>query len=672
MPKINVLDSSVYNLIAAGEVVERPASVIKELVENSIDANATIITIEVVGGGSKMMSVTDNGCGIDEDDLKKAFLPHATSKIKTGADLDAISTLGFRGEALASIGAVSKVTLISRTDSSDVGGIIEVEGGIIKNIGQTGAPRGTTIKVCDLFYNIPARQKFLKKEKAEELEITNLVSRLILANPNISFRYIADGRFVYQSTGASEDDAVFCVYGKDALGQTLKISGQGDGIEVHGVIGKASFSKPNRTYQTIVLNGRNINNTQISLAVTNAYGERLMKRQYPFFVLYVNISPESVDVNVHPNKLEVRFENGNNIFKAVFGACIRALDGNVEIRNVEVGSDAVEDKKTTNEKVLSLANIISGFGNTDEITVDEPQPQNSAPTFDTKCDASDDFINIPQFNPEPKQEVKLENFADSLNAKKQNIIDTISTYKAEQNLGVASGFGVGSSLLNDLLESETAKDITPQENTEPLAKINSTQQSLEIEVEAKNVGKLFNTYLMVSDNENLFLIDQHAAHERILFEKFKAEIESGELAVQPLLAPYVLRVNAQETGIIDENLALLSSLGFDISEFGLNTYKISAIPAIVAGLNFDKFFSTFLQENKRVSGTKAIDLIKDNIIELSCKSAVKAGFDLTESEIKSLLADMRKQNLPLYCPHGRPIIVKVTKTEIEKWFKRIV
>lgn len=663
MAKINILDSSIYNLIAAGEVVERPASVVKELVENSIDAGASIITIEIIEGGIRSIVVNDNGSGIERDDLQTAFLPHATSKISCKTDLDAITTLGFRGEALASIAAVSKTTIISKTKNSEIGGKIIFEGGKFISIEQVGAPVGTTAKVENLFFNVPARAKFLKKPKQEEQEITNLISRFILANPKIAFRYFAEGKLIFQSTGSGVEDALFCIYGKDSLLQTITLSAKHGDIAFFGYFGKPSFTKPNKTYQTIVINGRHIHNLQLSATIANAYGEMLMKRQFPFFVIYIIMPPDAVDVNVHPNKLEVRFENSHEILALVYETLIKGLNTNPEIREIKSPEFSQELKNATENSAKFPITPHSSKNNTNKIDY-------AGVNLATKENGFEDLKNIVE------KDIKEENKKEEPN-NKLKIINTIGTYKDPINIGTADGFGIGSSLLENIIGSPEKQDaIEPYQVKTPtfsdILSQNSKQQAIEIKTEVTIIGKLFNTYLIIQDNVNMYLIDQHAAHERILYEKFKTEIESGEIAIQPMLAPYILAINAQEKTIIEDNIDNLRKLGFEIEEFGQNTYKISSVPVIVSEINFDNFFAIFLQENKKNTEIKSIDLIKDKIMQLACKSAVKAGYDLSRNEIEKLYQEITNDKIALYCPHGRPIIIRITKQEIEKWFKRIV
>ncbi|MCR5553365.1 MAG: DNA mismatch repair endonuclease MutL [bacterium] len=628
MSKINVLDSSVYNLIAAGEVVERPASVIKELVENSIDAKSTIISIEIYGGGIKKMVVSDNGTGIEKGELKKAFLPHATSKIASKEDLNSIFTLGFRGEALASVCAVSHISIVSKPSEQNEAYKITGTAGQICEPEVASANNGTIVTVEDLFYNVPARAKFLKKEKSEEGEITSLVAKLILANPNVAFRYLSEGKLIYESSGHGEKDALFAIYGKTALNETLNVN-YDKLIKIHGFLGKPSLNKPNRTYQTIIINGRFINSFQISSAVANALDGFLMKRQYPFFVYYIDIPTDLVDVNVHPNKLEVRFSNGEMVYGAVYNATLDAINTLDSIASVTPFKENVTPANLiTEEKASEISTMSFGFGNTDDI-VEEEQPKK----------------------------------VDEIQKTRESYLESVFYMNENSQRGVADGFGLGSNLLEKLANVE---------KEERFNKVSSEQTALEVPKTIVNVGKVFNTYLILEDDKNMFLIDQHAAHERLLYEKFKAQAENDELVIQPLLAPYIVTVNSQEKPLIESQLDKLNSIGFNISEFGDNTYKIDEVPAIVSGIDFNEFFGKFLEETRINPSFKNSDLVKDELMQLACKSAIKGGYDLSEGEIEKLYSMLGKEKVALFCPHGRPIVVRITKNEMDKWFKRIV
>lgn len=654
---INVLDSSVYNHIAAGEVVERPASVIKELVENSIDAGATRIDIEIENGGINKIKVSDNGIGIDKQFVKTAFLPHATSKISKIDDLDNILTLGFRGEALASIAAVSKVLMVTKPENQDIASAIEIEGGAVLKEYETGRTTGTTTTISDLFFNVPARKKFLKKDKSEEQEVTALVSRFILANPTIYFSYKADGKTIFSSPGTNLEDAIFSVYGKGAVTETLKVDFSKGDYKVFGFVGRPSFSKPNRTYQTLVINGRYVINSTISAAISNAFGEMLMKRKYPFYVLHMTLPADQIDVNVHPNKLDVRFANNSLVYSLFFEGVGRALSSmdyvaSAEDKNIEKAIDQVQTAS-----ILDTLKTIddSGTVSVEKQTFIMPEPVKPAEKIDRAG------VNLNPFSRDIKSMTEEE---------KDEFRDTVldATLYSSSSDKVKDGFGLGSKLLERL--AETKEEDKYYSSNYAITKA-PVQTDLNLEKAIKKVGKIFNTYLIVEVDDDVFFIDQHAAHERVLYEKFKAQYDSKSIAVQPLLFPYVLSLNPLESNIIEENLETMQELGFDISEFGNNTYKVNAVPAIVSEMNFDTFFNEFLSDNKNTL-KKSSDLIKDYLMQHSCKNAIKGGNDLTDSEINQLFNQMGKEKIALFCPHGRPIAIRISKAEVEKWFKRIV
>jgi len=672
MAKINLLDSSIYNLIAAGEVVERPASVIKELIENSIDAGSKNITVEIKNGGIKFMQVCDDGCGIDEDDVKHAFMPHATSKIKNASDLDSIFTLGFRGEALASIAAVAKVSLVSKTADSEMGTTISVEGGNFGEIKKVAAKEGTTITVEDLFFCVPARAKFLKKPKTEEQEITNVISRTILAHPEITIVYIVDGKKQLASVGNSAKDAMFSIYGKESVVETLEIYAKRGNLEVSGFVGRPTYSKSNRTYQTLIINGRYVINSTVQTAVANAYGEFLMKRQYPFFVIYLNIPFDEIDVNVHPNKLDVKFLNSGAVYSIIFEAVSRALNEMDYIKEIDSETNA------------SLSFVSS--------------QQKAAPKIDKAG------VNLNPFS---------QNFDELDKDKKAEledvVLDSVFLTASQAPSGVRDNFGLGSKLLERINKKIANNEEDPFKDeyyknskidTEPAAAPNKeeliiedysaqnyinakmaqeaffekakTKQTDFAKDEIKIIGKIFNTYLIIEWGNNLYLIDQHAAHERLLYDKLKSEYESDTIAVQPILIPYVYSANAEDDQIISANLEALRSVGFDIDEFGDRSYKISAVPVVVSNIDFNKFFGMFLAEKLNKSKLTEADIVKDSLMQMACKSAIKGGDDLSKGEIDKLLEEMSESGMVLFCPHGRPVVVRISKNEIEKWFKRIV
>lgn len=679
MAKINLLDSSIYNLIAAGEVVERPASVIKELVENAIDAGAKNVTIEIKDGGISFIQVADDGVGIEEEDIKNAFMPHATSKIKKAEDLDSIATLGFRGEALASIASVAKVTVVSKTASSDVGTSLEVFGGKFGEIKKVSANTGTKMTVEDLFYCVPARAKFLKKPKTEEQEITNIISRTILAHPDINFTYIVDGKKQLSSLGSTRKEALFSIYGKEAVNETLSVHASREGVVVDGFVGKPTFSKSNRTYQTLIINGRYVVNVTVQTAVANAYGDFLMKRQYPFFVLYLNVPVDEIDVNVHPNKLDVKFLKSNLVFSVVFEAVSKALNEMDYIKEI--------DSETNTS--FGFAKNFGGqkkSADIDKMGVNlNPFSSNLDMYSDSQKNSLTDIVVDSMIESATSDSLLQDNFGtgsrllEKINDKIIHNDDTAFESSAYENSKT-------SHLNSDIAKEDEFKSNNVVTNTIQKSMINEdsfnnglqnrivpqVKQQNFADNEIINIGKIFNTYLIIQWGDNIYLIDQHAGHERIRYDKLKAEYETGEIVVQPMLIPYVLSLNSEDCRIIEANLDAIRSVGFDIDEFGDRSYKISAVPLVVDGIDFDKFFSMFLAEKLNKSKITEAELIKDNLMQMACKSAVKGGDDLSKGEIEMLLKEMKEKDVILFCPHGRPVIVRITKNEIEKWFKRIV
>jgi DNA mismatch repair protein MutL len=617
MSKINVLESDIYNLIAAGEVVERPSSVIKELVENSIDAGADNITVEIKEGGIKYIKVSDNGVGIEKDDLKKALMSHATSKISQKDDLLAISTLGFRGEALASIAAVSKVKILSRTVGNELGAQIISYGGEFSEISEQGSPLGTYITVEDLFFNVPARAKFLGKSVTEENHITNYITRLILANPNIALKYIVDDKVIYQFAGKGVESAIYTIYGKEALDNCLFVSEDRQNLNIKGYLGAPNYTKSNRTYQTIIINGRYVNNETVSLAIYNAYKDSLMKRQYPFYVLYLTIPYDKIDVNVHPNKLDVRFWDKGYVYRTVFSAVQQALNKDRFIKEINLK---------------------------DNSAVQSQQP------------------SIEQIQDTKSQNIDFEN----------KIKQSFDNIRESSNILKDDG-GRISNILAKLADMKKDRQKIQQENKEQLSFEQADENLSMFSPQPKPIifGVLFDTYILIELENNLYIIDQHAAHERLLFDQFMKSIDENTNDVQDLLIPYVFNVNHLEHNKITHTIDEINQLGFDIVEFGNLAFKISSVPFLLSDINLKDFIAEILSDEfyKNIS---AQSILRDKIASAACKAAIKSGDNIKEDEIISLINQINQSQTQLLCPHGRPIITKISKKEIEKWFKRIV
>lgn len=622
MAKINVLSSNVFNKIAAGEVVQRPASVVKELVENAIDAGATRVEVSVERGGIDNITVSDDGCGIAFEELKVAFLPHATSKISSDEDLAAIQTLGFRGEALASIAAVSMVTLVSKPAEQEFAGKIEISGES-SEITESAGGNGTSVSVSNLFYHTPARLKFLKSPRAEEGEISNLVSRLILANPQVSFVYSADGGEIYRSDGKGLEDAMCAVYGREILDNCLKVFYEKNGVCLEGYVGRGGYSKPNRSFQTLVLNGRYVQNQTVSTAVANAYGDFLMKRQYPFYVLALSVQPSDVDVNVHPAKSEVRFADANRIFGVVYKSVFSA------IRDVAASAP---------EASFSEEVFVRPAG--DPVPLRREQIQTEMGMSRVEPFRSEEFFSVPEPVAEEKSPVVREDKEEEPPVSKE---ETRESEKAEDD---DAEYEYGERREFDMWIYDAGVDVS----------------------RIKIVGTLFHTYIVVEYVEEFYLIDQHAAHERLLFDRFRNNVVNH--SVQPLLIPYILTLSPQEEEIFEGLLDDLKRLNFEIEPFGVGSYKVSGIPLVLTGFDIDEFFREVTQDIKVFRNLTDFSMVRDKLAQKACKAAVKAGDELSLNEIRALLSFMKRSTLR--CPHGRPIVVKFTKTDVEKWFKRIV
>ena len=629
MRKINILTKSVYNKIAAGEVVDRPYSVVKELVENSLDAEATEIEIHIENGGKQLVKVVDNGTGIERDDMRAAFFPHATSKIATVEDIEKISTLGFRGEALASISAVSKVELTSVTAGNCAFKVKCIDGNV-GAVEPAALEKGTEICVSDLFYNIPARAKYLREGKKEESDITNLVTRFILGKPEVAFRYYVDGKLVLQSDGDGFDEAVARVYGAKTISKCYKINVEENGIRIYGFIGNQNFFKPNKTYQTTFLNGRYVINNTISTAVSRCYAAYAMKRQYPFYVLNFEVNPQFVDVNVHPNKMDVRLLNAHSVFSLIYSALTNILDGTAGAAKFVTESVRMPEIKSTAEQ-----EVISGIPPMQPISFNPKHQTTDTPTNDEKDNKERKY-----YDPYAQ-----ELFTDYTPKDKGHIMYV-------SNDSIPTGLGIDPRI------------------DEAYERRKYEQQMIDYE-SYKYKGNLFNTYLLYEVRDTVYIIDQHAAHERLIYDRLREKIAQRKIERQILLEPYLFATNAQETEFIENNIRLIRSLGFDLKPFGSSAYRVDEVPVDLQHINVEEFFNELLADLKNLSEIKLEDILKDKIAMAACKHAVKGGMELTEDEVSKLF-EMLKGNMGLKCPHGRPVCVSLEKKDLEKMFKRIV
>ena len=670
MAKINILDSSIYNRIAAGEVVDRPYSVVKELVENSLDAHAKNITVAIERGGKDLICVTDDGDGIEKSELRAAFLPHATSKIAKVEDLDDIRTLGFRGEAIASIASVSRMRIRSRARGAEEAFELSCAGGTLGEVSPCPLGEGTEIGVENLFYNTPVRERFLRTDKGEEAEISSYVSRFVLGNPQVSFRYYIGGKLALQSFGGGEEEAVAAVYGGAAVQQCYRIDAVKHGIRLHGYLGKPSFTKPNRTYQSVFVNGRYVVNNTIASAIGNAYGGYLMKRQYPFYVLFVDVPPAVVDVNVHPNKADVRFENNQVIYGCVYSVVSAVLDGNAAALDFVVGAKdaAAAGDVSKQEDAPKMAEVSpSELENRNEIA-ENAVLHSTVPETDREKDL---FSFAPPSQMRGGERVVFHDSGahPAAPAAEKTGLPFPEAAPAGAVYPKTSPADAGPSA------SSPGEDIFAEnkrflEEQERMAREKAKQQKFVFE-NAVYKGSLFNTYLIYEEGDNAYIIDQHAAHERLIFDRLKAEMEARKVVSQPMLVPYILTLNREEGAFFAEHLATIRDIGFDIEEFGGGSFKISAVPLDLQDIDLSAFFADVLAEVGTLRAIKLSELLRDKLAMTACKHAVKGGMLLTDAEQQALFA-MLHGDMGLKCPHGRPVAVRMTKAEIEKLFKRIV
>ncbi|MBD5131726.1 MAG: DNA mismatch repair endonuclease MutL [Clostridiales bacterium] len=607
--KINKLPSEIFNRIAAGEVVESPSSIVKELCENAIDAGATEISVSVRGGGIDYIRITDNGCGIDFDDMPTAFMPHATSKIKSLDDLDTIGTLGFRGEALPSIAAVADVTMTTRTAGSEIGGTISYKSGKLVCHDECGANLGTTVTVENLFGNIPARKKFLNKPTREETKIFTLIENLVLANPDIVFKFDSETKH-FSSPGEGLESAVFAVYGDYALKNTVKVNLADPPLEVTGFTCLPTFTKPSKNYQNVIINGRYVESADVQYAVYSVYAPYLMKRQYPLFVLHITMPLDMVDVNVHPSKLQVKFADTVKIKSLVASAVKNAV------------MPKLTDAKPLKDEDFSFTS-----------SADYGKSHTLRPFFDVQAKPND--------NSSARPSVITQSSAVDM-----GLIDGDNGYEPEPPP------------INNYSDVYTpAADFSSAMVFEP--------------IECIKVGKLFNTYIILERGETCYFVDQHAAHEKLLYDKLLSDYEAKRLQTQPLMIPFVFDVSPSDADLINENIGLFENCGFGITPFGEYTFTLSYLPYACTGIDLQAFVSDLLLlVNSR---DKSPMILKERLMQAACKAAVKGEIDdLSDSEIEALLSEMAARNITMFCPHGRPIVVSFSKKEIEKWFKRIV
>ncbi|WP_373215088.1 DNA mismatch repair endonuclease MutL [Ruminococcus sp. 5_1_39BFAA] len=710
MRKIAVLDQHTIDKIAAGEVVERPSSVVKELVENSIDAGATAVTVEISDGGKKLIRITDNGSGMEADQVPVAFLSHATSKIEKVEDLENIVSLGFRGEALSSIAAVSQVELITKTPAALSGVRYVIEGGVQQKIEEMGAPEGTTFLVRNLFYNTPARSKFLKSDMTEANYIASLMEQLALSHPEISFKYIQNKQVKLHTSGNySVKDVIYNIYGRDITKSLMEVSYENDFMKVEGYAGKPEISRGNRTFENYYVNGRYVKNNIITKAIEDAYKGFVMQHKFPFVSLHIQMTGNDLDVNVHPRKLEVRFARGTEVYEGIYEAVRKALTHREMIPVVPVGREGRPEKSVKlktgavpepfevkrREQTMPAPQPVQHTAAPQSV---RPQPASTQPSWDMQRASVLREKTEYQNAPFTKEEEEL--FDGSLRnpvkkATEANLEPPVEKAapidskieSINQNIELASQNATPAARKLESAEEPEHKSLQTEKMPEmsmlPEPEASEAQpKQLELFEEKllapesrsrhKLIGQLFDTYWLVEFENNFYIIDQHAAHEKVYYERFVKKFKEQTIESQYLSPPLVVTLNMEEEALLNANQKYFQEFGFEIEPFGGKEYCISAVPSNLYGFDEESLFLEMLDHLAGEGAKDALDLFTARLATMACKAAVKGNHKLSPMEADKLIDELLTLENPYHCPHGRPTIIAMTKTEIEKKFKRIV
>ena len=669
MRKIAVLDKHTIDKIAAGEVVERPSSVVKELVENAIDAGATAVTVEIADGGKRLIRITDNGSGMEADQVPVAFLSHATSKIEKVEDLENIASLGFRGEALSSIAAVSQVELITKTPSALSGVRYVIEGGAEQSMEEMGAPEGTTFLVRNLFYNTPARSKFLKSDAAEGNYISSLMEQLALSHPEISFKYIQNKQVKLHTSGNyNVKDVIYNVYGRDIARALLEVSYENDFLKIQGYVGKPEISRGTRSFENYYINGRYVKNNIIAKAIEDAYKGFLMQHKFPFVSLHIQMTGNDLDVNVHPRKMEVRFARGPEVYDCIYEAVRNVLTHREMIPKVLPGPEETAAKAKT---IVERKDIPEPF-ETKRLT---QMQQNIHPVV--QKDRLYEELPVYKSNTFTKAEEAL--FSGNLHKEESSANTTDPIDKQESKIQESKTQKLKTQEISDsainisahkTLESEILKQ--EQEAPKQLELFEEKLLAPESRSRHRLIGQLFETYWLVEFDDRFFIIDQHAAHEKVNYERFVKQFKEQETHSQYLSPPLIVSLSLEEEASLLANREFFEKAGFEIEPFGGREYSISAVPADLYGFSEEDLFLEML-DNLAGEGEKdALNIFTARLATMACKSAVKGNNKLSFQEADQLIDQLLTLNNPYHCPHGRPTIISMTKTEIEKKFKRII
>ncbi|KMW17047.1 DNA mismatch repair endonuclease MutL [Enterocloster citroniae] len=679
MANITVLDQSTINKIAAGEVIERPASVVKELLENAIDAQATAVTIEIKDGGCSMVRVTDNGCGIPRDQIALAFLRHATSKIRSVEDLFTVSSLGFRGEALASIAAVAQVELISKTSDSLTGSRYQIEGGAERGLEEIGAPEGTTIIARNLFYNTPARKKFLKTPMTEGAHVAAVVEKIALSHPDISIRFIQNNQNkLYTSGNHNLKDLIYTVFGREITSNLLAVNAQEGDIQVSGFIGKPVIARSNRNYENYFINRRYIRSSVISKAIEEAYKPFMMQHKYPFTMLHFTIQQDTLDVNVHPTKMELRFSDGEAVYRAVVKAVADALAHKELIPEVSLA-----EKKE--KEAADLAQRLSPRPEPFEVKRRESMNRAAQPAAQDKASSSASYARTPPPKPSYVNELmpewlkvrKREQEAAANAMKDSNATQNTASTFSEKLQDINKTDSTSNKYIGDKQDqvptlAEDQSNAPAPKEPEQLDLFDGKLLDPKARLRHKLIGQLFDTYWMVEYNEQLFIIDQHAAHEKVLYEKTIKTLKTRQYDTQMVEPPIILTLNMNEEVLLSRYMSYFTGMGFEIEPFGGREYAVRGVPANLFSIAQKELLIEMIDGLSDDISVHNPDIIYERVASMSCKAAVKGHHSLSAAEANELIDQLLQLDNPYACPHGRPTIISMTKYELEKKFKRIV
>lgn len=681
MRKIAVLDQQTIDKIAAGEVVERPSSIVKELVENAIDAGATAVTVEITDGGKKMIRITDNGGGMERDQVPLAFLRHATSKIEKVEDLEHIASLGFRGEALSSIAAVAQVELITKTPSALSGVRYVINGGVQESLEDMGAPEGTTFLVRNLFYNTPARSKFLKSDTTEGNYVSTLMEQLALSHPEISFKYIQNKQVKLHTSGNyNVKDVIYNIYGRDITKALLEVSYENDFMKIEGFVGKPEISRGNRTFENYYINGRFVKNRIIAKGIEDAYKGFLMQHKFPFVSLHIQMEGNDLDVNVHPSKMEVRFARGTEVYDAVYETVHKALTTREMIQTVPFGKEEPVKKlssvvkpgdvpepfemKRRAEMPEYRTQVANTVNRTSNVSIKGNDRTVSAP------DTAMDKKQISSYSTLPRGTITMAEQA----VREQKIYQTKDSFtKAEEKLfeGTINDKNIHEKQ-PDAMQVNMSQEVEKQQKPQQLELFEEKLLAPESRSRHQLIGQIFDTYWLVQFEDKFFIIDQHAAHEKVYYERFVKRFREQTVESQYLSPPLIVSLNLQEEALLKANRKYFEDFGFEIEPFGGKEYCINAVPANLYGLTEEELFLEMLDNLASEKDKDPLGIFASRLATMACKAAVKGNHQMSDREANALIDELLTLENPYHCPHGRPTIISMTKTELEKKFKRIV